>query len=142
MLVRNSHDYWGRRQLKWILVGIVLLAAAVGLVVWLAEHEPSRLAFHKYLDAIAAGRIDDAYALVCPASRQAMPDYPSRLNAALDKIGRIKGRSDLGASHTGLGAAFIDGSRMDVRVFMRVTKIDGKWRVCPTEGPLGRVEEA
>jgi hypothetical protein len=35
-----------------------------------------------------------------------MPDYVERLNAALGPIGSIARRSDIRASHRGLGAAF------------------------------------
>jgi hypothetical protein len=89
--VRN--DYWSARQLKWIAFAIIALSAAAGLAVWLAEHEPYKVAFHKYLDAIAAGRIEDAYEQLCPESKQAMPNYAERVNLALAETGRIQHRT-------------------------------------------------
>ena len=112
------------------------------VAIWLLEHEPDKIAFDKYLSAIAAGRIDEAYGQLCPQSRDAMPDYVERLKRVLGEIGTIEGSGGIRASHKGRRAAFIDGTRKDVRVYIRMAKVDGAWRPCPAEGPLGRIEAA
>lgn len=128
-----------RKALAWTVAVCGVVVAAAALAGWHRDRDPSLKAFHTYLETIRRGNAEGAFHQLCPSAQESLLTYRESLDATLTFLGEPIRIAELGASRPRRGVALLIGSQGRLIVSIDIIEINGTWRPCPTEGPLGSV---